>query len=337
MKRRNFVRNLAVAGAGVSTLGITSCSASASKSEGDPENTSEKIVEPFFKLSLAQWSIHRMIQKQKLDPFQFASLAKKWGFEGLEYVSQLYMSKKLSMGGEGFTAQLDSMVRQLRAEATANDLQSLIMMMDLEEDTGDMAWADEAKRTKAVEAHYPWVEASKEIGCHSIRVNLFGEKDRKLWKSAAIEAIATLGEYASTYNINVIVENHGWLSSDAALLMEVINEVGMDNVGTLPDFGNFCVKRPNNARWEGCLEEYDRYQGVAEMMPAAKAVSAKSSDFDQDGNEINTDYLKMLQIVKDAGYTGYIGVEYEGNELSEEEGILATKNLLLNIAKSLSQ
>ena len=148
--------------------------------------------------------------------------------------------------------------------------------------------------------------------------------------------MATMGAYAAKHDINVIVENHGWLSSDAALLMEVIEEVGMDNVGTLPDFGNFCVKRPNGARWNGCLEEYDRYKGVAEMMPAATSVSAKSADFDEDGNETNTDYIKMLQIVKDAGYKGYIGVEYEGSILSEEEGILATKNLLLKSAKRLS-
>ena len=335
MKRRIFIQNMALAGLGIGTVGINACSTSASSkkaSSGAPNN----MVEPFFKLSLAQWSIHRMIQQDNLDPYQFASLAKKWGFEGLEYVSQLFMSKKLSMGGEGFTTALDSMVRQLKGEASANEMESLIMMMDLEDEVGDLAWSDEAKRTRAIEAHHPWIEASKNIGCHSVRINLFGEKERDAWKSAAVRALSSLGEYASQYNINVIVENHGWLSSDAALLMEAINEVGMDNVGTLPDFGNFCVKRPNNARWAGCVEEYDRYQGVAEMMPAAKAVSAKSSDFDEGGTETNTDYKRMLLIVKDAGYNGYIGVEYEGNELSEEAGILATKNLLLETAKELS-
>jgi len=245
------------------------------------------------------------------------------------------MSKADSMGGEGFTTRLDEMVAGLKAEAEANEIYSLVMMMDLEEDTGDLAWSDEAKRTRAIEAHYPWIEASKAIGCHSVRINLFGENEREPWKAAAVEVLGTLGSYASNHDMNIIVENHGWLSSDAGLLMEAINEVGMDNVGTLPDFGNFCIKRPNNARWDGCLEEYDRYKGVTEMMPKAFAVSAKSRNFDESGEETETNYSQMLQIVKDSGFAGYIGVEYEGSELSEEEGILATKNLLLNSVTAL--
>ena len=337
MKRRIFVKNMAYAGIGIGAVSVNACSPSSSKSDNEAKNIIEESTEPFFKLSLAQWSIHRMIQDDGLDPYQFASLAKKWGFEGLEYVSQLYMTKKESMGGEGFTNRMDSLVKRLKEEAASNGMKSLIMMMDLEDDVGDLAWSDESKRTRAIEAHYPWINASKEIGCHSVRINLFGEKDRAAWKAASIETLNALGEYAKGSNINIIVENHGWLSSDSALLMEVINEVGRDNVGTLPDFGNFCVKRPDNSRWGGCLEEYDRYKGVKEMMPKAKAVSAKSGNFDGNGNEINTDYRKMLQIVKDAEYTGYIGVEYEGNDLSEEEGILATKELLIKSAKAISK
>ena len=342
MKRRIFVRNMAITGLGVGTLGLHACTPSSSNEQQKADKSEPDMIAPFFKLSLAQWSIHKMIQKEGLDPYQFAALAKKWGFEGLEHVSQLYMSKKQSMGGEGFTTALDAMVRQIKEEAKAQQRKSLIMMMDLEDETGDLAWADDDKRTRALEAHYPWVEATKEIGCHSIRVNLFGETDRVIWKPAAIDAMARLGEFAKGYDINVIVENHGWLSSDAALLMEVINEVGMDNVGTLPDFGNFCVKRPDGARWDGCLEEYDRYQGVTEMMPNAFAVSAKSSTFNTEGEEVSTDYMKMLQIVKDAGYTGYIGVEYDMDKIqndlikNEEEGVLATKELLLNAAKQLT-
>ena len=333
MRRRTFVKNVAVGGVGLGIVGLPGCTTSSTKEE--QKSTEDGPVEPFFKLSLAQWSIHRMIQEEGLDPYMFAAKAKGWGFEGLEYVSQLYMSKTDSMGGEGFTTRMDEMVSGLKAEAETNNINSLVMMMDLEEDTGDLAWSDEAKRTRAIEAHYPWIEASKAIGCHSVRINLFGENERAPWKAAAIEALGTLGNYAAGHEMNIIVENHGWLSSDAGLLMEAINEVNMDNVGTLPDFGNFCVKRPDNSRWAGCLEEYDRYQGVTEMMPKAFAVSAKSHDFDENGQETATDYTKMLQIVKDAGFSGYIGVEYEGNNLSEEEGIMATKNLLLNSVKAI--
>lgn len=337
MKRRLFVRNMALAGVGISVAGTYSCSNSGSTKDSSNLGNESKLIEnPFFKISLAQWSVHRMIRKQGMDPYAFASKAREWGFEGVEYVSQLYMTKKESMGGEGFNTRMDSMVSQLKAEASSNDMKSLVMMMDLVDEIGDLAWSDESKRTRAVEAHYPWVDATSSIGCHSIRVNLFGEKDPLIWKAAATEALAKLGDYASQKNINVIVENHGWLSSDAGLLMEVIDEVGMENVGTLPDFGNFCIKRPDNSRWNGCLEEYDRYKGVAEMMPKAFAVSAKSRDFDENGEEVNTDYKRMLEIVKDADFSGFIGVEYEGNKLSEEEGILATKKLLLKAASEIA-
>jgi hypothetical protein len=126
-----------------------------------------------------------------------------------------------------------------------------------------------------------------------------------------------------------LVENHGGYSSDGKWLSAVMSQINMNNCGTLPDFGNFCVKRDNGQPWGGnCIEEYDRYQGVKELMPFAKAVSAKSNDFDKDGNEIHTDFLKMMQIVKDAGYRGYVGIEYEGSELSEPDGVKATKLLL---------
>ena len=136
--------------------------------------------------------------------------------------------------------------------------------------------------------------------------------------------------------INVIVENHGGYSSDGSWLASVIQNTEMANCGTLPDFGNFCIERDSGKQWEGkCINEFDRYKGVEMFMPLAKSVSAKSHDFDENGNETHTDYSKMLKIVKNAGYSGYIGVEYEGSELSEYEGIKATKALLEKIGKEL--
>jgi len=145
-----------------------------------------------------------------------------------------------------------------------------------------------------------------------------------------------LATYAKDKNVNIIVENHGGLSSNASKLAEVMKAVNMENCGTLPDFGNFCVKRKDGSYYNGeCEEEYDMYQGVMELMPYAKGVSAKSYNFDEEGNETKIDYSKMLKIVKNSGYAGFIGVEYEGDELSEEDGILATKELLLNASNNL--
>ncbi|MEP2936779.1 MAG: sugar phosphate isomerase/epimerase family protein [Gilvibacter sp.] len=279
-----------------------------------------------WKLSLAQWSIHRMIQEEGVDPFDFAKLAAGWGFEGVEYVSQLYNDavQEYDSKQEG----VDAVIARLKEESEKAGVTNLLIMIDGE---GDMAVNDETARDLAVANHKVWVDAAAALGCHSIRVNLFGSILGSEWHTNSVDALTKLGSYAKEKNINVLVENHGWLSSDAPQLMKVINEVAMDNVGTLPDFGNFCLQRKDGSKWGECLKEYpDIYQGVNIMMPAAKAVSAKSYDFDALGNETKINYAKMLRIVKANRYDGFIGVEYEGTRLSEEDGILATKNLILN-------
>jgi sugar phosphate isomerase/epimerase len=174
------------------------------------------------------------------------------------------------------------------------------------------------------------------MGCHSVRVNLYGEDKMEKWMEYSYNSLRKLAEFSRDYNINVIVENHGSLSSNAKLLMRVISDVNVENCGTLPDFGNFCIERLDGDLYDSeCIKEYDRYKGVKEMMPKAFAVSAKSNLFNKNGEEVNIDYLRMLRIVKNSGYNGYIGVEYEGHDLSvsEVDGILATKNLLINKGK----
>lgn len=272
-----------------------------------------------LKLSLAQWSLHKKYQADDGNPFTFASDAKALGFEGIELVSQLYEKQIEELG---FETVIDS----LKALNETYVVRTVLVMVDHE---GDLADPDAEKRNEAVEKHKKWVDATAKLGGHSIRVNTFGTNDPEVWIETVQDGLKKISEYAATKNINVLCENHGWLSSDAPLLMDAIKGVNMDNCGTLPDFGNWCVKRADGKRWGECIEEYpDYYQGIKLLMPAAKAVSAKAYSFDAEGNEEKIDYYKMLQIVKDAGYSGYIGVEFEGDDMSEEEGILATKALI---------
>ena len=282
--------------------------------------------DPFFKLSLAQWSIHKMIRDNGVDPYTFAEKAKNWGFSGLEYVSQLYPADLEN--NEYSEDAIAAFIQKSNAEAKKHGMQNVLIMIDGQ---GNLAVSDDAERNAAVERHYKWVDAAAALGCHSIRVNLNGESDPEKWKANSIDGLTKLATYAKDKNINVIVENHGGLSSNGAMHAEVMKAVNMDNCGTLPDFGNFCITRKKDS-WD-CEEMYDIYKGVTELMPYAKAVSAKANVFDENGNEVNIDYAKMLQIVKDAGYSGYIGVEYEGSEKSEEEGIIATRDLLTKAAK----
>lgn len=300
--------------------------------EKKPKKVDEKdvVVENntrFFKLSLAQWSLHRTFLEDGVNPFQFAKISKEMGFEGVEYVNQLYKNQIDSLG-------FDTVIDSLNIISKKQGMQNVLIMVDGE---GDLASPNESERDKAVENHKKWVDAAKRLGCHSIRVNTFGTNDPELWLPSVVDGLRKLSAYAAKQNINVLCENHGWLSSDAPLLIEAIDMVGMDNCGTLPDFGNWCVKRENGSTWGECIEEYpDKYQGLELLLTKAKAVSAKSYDFDENGNETTLDYAKIMRLVKDSGYNGYIGVEYEGDRLSEKDGIKATKALLLKSAEALN-
>jgi len=288
---------------------------------------------PFFKLSLAQWSLHKAINEGSLNPVDFAQKANEMGFEGLEYVSGLYNDylEKNKDQEHAFQNLLDT----LKLKSETYGMKNLLIMIDGE---GELAHTDKKERDQAIENHKKWVDAAAFLGCHSIRVNIFGNDDKpELWSKFSTESLKKLCEYGKEKNVNIIVENHGGLSSNASLLTKVIANVQMDNCGVLPDFGNFCLKREGGKRWGApCIEEYDKYKGIKELMPYAKGVSAKSYDFDTDGNETTIDFARMLKIVKDAGYTGFIDVEYEGDRLSEEEGIKATKDLLSKIGKELN-
>ena len=274
-----------------------------------------------FEISLAQWSLHRSLYSGELDHLDFAKISKEnFGIDAIEYVNSFFFEK----------AEDKSYLREMKNRADDYGVKSLLIMCDNEGSLGD---PNNQKRQKAVENHYKWHEAAKYLGCHSIRVNAYlteslhglevgdytktGSYENQV--SLAADGLRKLTEFGANLGINTIVENHGGLSSDGAWLASVMKAVDHPMCGTLPDFGNFRIE---GDRW------YDRYKGVKELMPFAKAVSAKSHDFDSNGNETRTDFFRMMDIVMDAGYSGYVGIEYEGSEMDEMSGIKATKDLL---------
>ncbi len=288
-------------------------------------SVAQNAKQPLFKISLAQWSLNKSIKAGRLANRDFAKTAREeYGIDAIEYVNQLWIDQ----GKDWMESAKDkAYVGELKKRADDLGVKTLLIMCD---NPGQLGDSDEAKRTTAIEGHYRWVEAAKELGCHSIRVNarsntkLTPEEQQKL----VADGLRRLSEFAATHGLNVIVENHGGLSSDGKWLSGVMKLVDRKNCGTLPDFGNFRLG-------EGL--EYDRYIGIDELMPFAKGVSAKSHDFDEQGNETLTDYFKMMDIVVNKhGYHGYCGIEYEGKVLSEAEGIRATKKLLERVHQKMS-
>ncbi len=301
--RRIFLKQLSITTTGV--LAMPTLASLSSCSPGDV----------FFKISLAQWSLHRAYYGEERDPFNFPATAKQeFNIDAVEYVNSFYFGKEKDK--QYWT--------DLKKQCNDEGVKSLLIMCD---GLGRLGDPDQAKRVEAVEKHHFWVETAKLLGCHSIRVNAASEGSYDEQMKLAADGLHTLCEFGAEHNINVIVENHGGLSSNGEWLSGVMKMVDHPMVGTLPDFGNFRISKD---------EEYDRYKGVKELMPYAKGVSGKSYDFDEEGNETTIDYLKMLKIVKDSGYKGYIDVEYEGNRLSEPDGIRATMALLEKIREEIA-
>ncbi len=265
-----------------------------------------------FSLSLAQWSLHRSFFSRKIDNLDFVKISKeKFGISAVEYVNIFFFNK----------AKNKSYLKEMKNRSDDFGVKNLLIMCD---DEGKLGDPNLKKRKKTVENHFKWVEAANFLGCKTIRVNALSKGSWDEQKKLVVDGLSRLVEFAKDYSINVVVENHGGLSSNGKWLSQVISEVENDFCGTLPDFGNFKIQTDENNK----EIIYDRYKGVKELIPYAKAVSAKSYDFDKNGNETTIDYDKMINIIKSSQYRGYIGIEYEGDRLSEYDGILATKKLI---------
>jgi sugar phosphate isomerase/epimerase len=290
--RREFLQMAALAAAGIPLLSNASYArVSAAKSP--------------FKISLAEWSLHKALWAKEMTHLDFpVKAAKEFGIFGVEYVSSF------------FKDTTPEYLNELLKITKDNNVSNVLIMVDGQGNMGDK---DEAARNKAVQNHHRWVEAAKSLGCHSIRVNAAGKGTENEVADAMVDSLTKLCTFAASLKINVVVENHGGISSNGKWLSGVMKRVNLENCGTLPDFGNFRVS---------ATEEYDRYLGMEELMPFAKGVSAKSYDFDAEGNEVRMDFIRIMKIVKDSGYKGFVGIEYEGSKLPEPEGIMATKRLL---------
>ena len=302
MKRRNFLAVTLTAGIASSVFPSTNFA---------KFNSIETL-----KISLAQWSLNKSIKNGKLPILDFAKKARSFDIEGIEFVSGLYtrdtdILERMSM---------NSLAKELIKRSDDHGIDNVLFMID---NQGDLASSNKNERFQAIDNHKRWIDLSAEIGCKTMRVNLNGEKDLNKWTKNSVKSLTALNKYNE--NINVVVENHGGLSSSGKYLSNVMSKVKLENCGTLPDFGNFCM---NGSPWGNCTQMYDRYLGTEELMPYAHAVSAKSYDFDDEGNETTIDYKRMMEIVKRSGYQGYVGIEYEGNRLGEDDGIIATKKLL---------
>ncbi|HPF52463.1 MAG TPA: TIM barrel protein [Draconibacterium sp.] len=298
--RRTFIKTSAIAAAG--SMLVSPAMASVAKDSR-------------YKISLAEWSFHKALFANEMTNLDFPRVARELDIEGLEYVNQFFMDKAKD---EKYLAELNKIVKE-------EGVHNVLIMCDSE---GMMGHPEKAERVKTVENHKKWVDAAAFLGCHSIRVNAGSRGSYEEQQKLAADGLRMLCEYGDSKKINVIVENHGGLSSNGEWLVGVMKLVDHKRVGILPDFGNFIIDRETG-------ESYDRYKGVEMFMPYAKGVSAKTNVFNAEGDEANMDYYRLMKIVDNAGYKGFVGIEFEGTELSEKDGVIATRELLKKVFKTL--
>lgn len=256
---------------------------------------------PKFDISLAAWSLHKMFFAKEIDQMGMVDFTATHGIGGFELVNTF------------FPAPQYAYLKQLRQRANDQNVKLLLIMCDGE---GSMAQPEKAGRLQAAKNHHKWIDIAAVLGCHSIRCNTGAREGDADALDRCAESFTALLEYADAAGIDVLIENHWGLSSEPEWLMGLMRKVNHPRFGTLPDFGNF-------------PDTVDRYAAVEQMMPYAKAYSAKCYDFDDAiGEETKIDFGRMMNIAEAAGYNGYVGIEYEGERLSERDGVLACKKLL---------
>lgn len=325
LNRRTFLKHTAIGAAGVGLAAAL------------PEFLfANEHKDLFFKLAISQFSFASHIWTKQLDPLDFAAKSKELGISGLDYCSMFFADK----------AKDSQYLGELKKRAADNGSYNLRIMIDGEGVLGDL---NDTVRLKAVENHYKWMDAAATLGCPMIRVNVEGDGDHDAVAKAAVDSLGRLIEYGRKQNVDVIVENHVGISCNAAWLAGVMKQVNSPHCGTLADFGNFCVNRtkPETNDIAGyiktrCLEEYDKYKGIEELMPYAKGIHVKSHVFDAQGNDVETDFYRMFKIIKKSGFTGWASIEYEGGllkmytkedkYLDDYAGVTATKNLAIKAA-----
>ena len=282
----------------------------------------QRDAEPLYKISLAEWSINRPLFGGQMQHLDFAKIAKSVGIDAIEYVNQFFKDK----------AKDTAYLREMNTRAQGEGVTQVLIMCDGEGNLGD---PDAAKRQTAVENHFRWVEAAKFLGCHTIRVNGYSSGTPDEQMKLVADGMRKLCEFADTHGINVVIENHGGLSSNAKWLVQTIKMAAHPRAGTLPDFGNFRIAGPSRGNPGVKVESYDSYVGVAEMMPLAKGVSVKPRVWDFNGNSSDIDLRRMMKIVVDAGYRGHCGIEY-GPEGKELEGVRQLREQLEAVRTQLS-
>ncbi|GAB5561933.1 MAG: hypothetical protein SynsKO_35800 [Synoicihabitans sp.] len=320
MERREFVKGLSAASAAVVAGNVL---------RAKPAVDAAKP----FTLSLSQWGFHRAIfgdardnyqdfittlhrapddvLRGDMDPRDIVWRARELGVGVVDLVNILWF-------GHG---QDGPWLADFKARARDAGVTFGVLMCD---QLGRIAAKDSAERKRSISGHLDWMETAAELGCPFLRVNPYGDGSYLEQLKRGAETLHELADRSSDFGLEILVENHGHPGSNGAWLAMLIEQADHPRLGTYTDLDNFFMGGWNHDP----QRRYDRTQGLFDLAPYTKAISAKTHDFGPDGEETTIDYQACLKILLDAGFTGLVGAEYEGHRLSEAEGSRLTVELL---------
>ena len=264
-----------------------------------------------FQIGIQEYTFHRWIKSGKLTHLDYPGLVKReLGITHIEYWNRPFNGKHTDK----------AFVGELVKCTTGEGMKNVLILVDAK---NQLDAKDAAQRDRAVDEHKGWIDCAAQLGCDAIRVNCRsgGDKQENL-KNAGL-GLGALCDYAKDTPVKVVIEPHGGHSQDPDWLLAAMKEIDRPNAGLLPDFNNF--------------GKYDRYDGVTKSLPFAPAVCAKALKFDEQGNEVNTDYFRMLKIVYESDYSGVISIEFEGHGIDPVEGSRQTKTLIERALKAAAE
>ncbi len=272
-----------------------------------------------IEIGLSTWSLHRHMGPIKRQVVTDTGEKHEWTEEYPEDVSLLdfagfarkeYGLTHLELIQMSFPSTEASYLKKLRSAVEAAEA----VIENVPIDVGDICELAPERRAEHVRNIKSWMDVAAAIGSRAVRVNTGPSREGSDALALAVESCKRLAEHADKLGLNVLIENHGGISSDPQLLKQLIESVSTERMGACPDFGGF--------------DEAIRYDGLQKIMPLAKLVHAKSYAFDEHGEETAIDYARCMQIVKNSGFSGVLSIEYEGDG-NASEGIKKTKELIL--------
>lgn len=274
MNRRHF---LAVGAAGGATLALPR-----------PAAAQAPALRPRYRLGLAAYSLRKFLDLKNptMTLEQFIEKSAEWGFDGVE-LTEYFFKKPIT---PEYLMRLKNKAVRLGLDITGTPVGNTFTLPPGE------------ARDKQVASVKQWIDVSAELGSPAIRIFAGGTpkgSDETQARKWAVECIEACLEHAAKRGVFLALENHGGVVATADGMLEFAKAIKHDWFGFNLDGGNFHGEDP--------------YAELERCAPYAVTCQVKA-ELSRKGKKEAADYARIIEILRKAGYRGYVTLEYESAE-----------------------